>query len=234
MKRSPRRRDDLEGRIGHRFSDRSLLERALTHRSRAHEEGAPRGEHYERMEFLGDSLLGFLVADWLVARDPEADEGDLTRRKQAIVSTEPLAEVARALGLGKALRLGRGEEETGGREKPSLLADAFEAVLAAVYRDGGVRAARAFVRRHLEGRLVAIETGGLGAPEDFKTRFQEAVQARLRVTPRYRIVSRTGPSHAVQFEAEVLVGDTVAGRGRGSSRKQAEQDAARMALQEWA
>ncbi|HEX6852688.1 MAG TPA: ribonuclease III [Candidatus Polarisedimenticolaceae bacterium] len=225
-------REALERKLGHRFRDPQLLERALTHRSRAHEAATGEGS-YERLEFLGDSLLGFLVADWLMATHPDADEGELTRRKQAIVSTGPLAQAARDLGLGEELRLGRGEEETGGRDKTSLLADVFEAVLAAVYHDGGIRAARAFVRRHLKGRVASVRKGP-ETGDDAKTRLQEAVQARLRLTPTYRIVRTAGPAHARSFTAEVVVGGRVLGEGTGASRKRAEQEAARSALREWA
>jgi ribonuclease-3 len=220
----------LEQALGYRFTDRSLLERALTHRSREHEaRGGVTGHSYERLEFLGDALLGFLVSDRLVSDDPQADEGTLTRRRQTVVSTEALAVVSRRLGLGEALILGRGEDATGGRSKPSLLADAFESVLAAVYLDGGLRAARAFVRRHLEAEL-ARTVGKSGPGADVKTRLQEMAQARWRLTPSYRIVSTTGPAHAHEFTAEVLFGDAVGGRGIGSSRKDAEREAARAAL----
>lgn len=224
-------REELQRRLRYRFRDPALLERALTHRSLTHESADAESDDYERLEFLGDALLGFLVAEGLLRADPHADEGALTRRKQTVVSTEPLAQAGRRLGLGEALRLGRGEEGTGGREKTSLLADAFEAVLGAVYLDGGIRPARAFVKRHLAERLAAAGSGS-AAREDHKTALQEIAQARWRVTPRYRIVGSTGPDHARRFEAEVLVGDRVIGAGAGSSRKQAEQDAARRALAE--
>jgi ribonuclease III len=222
---------NLEDRLGHRFDDPSILEQALTHRSRAHESGdSACGHDYERLEFLGDALLGFLVSERLMNDDPAADEGTLTRRKQTVVSTEALAGVSRRLGLGSSLHLGRGEAATGGSNKPSLLADAFESVLAAVYLDGGLRAARAFVRRHLKRELAATQ-GTTGPGADAKTRLQELAQARLQVTPRYRIVSTLGPAHARIFEAEVLIGNSVAGRGTGSSRKDSERDAARAALE---
>ena len=221
---------ELEDALGYRFEDRTILERALTHRSRAHEgRGAAAGDSYERLEFLGDALLGFLVSERLMNDDPAADEGTLTRRRQTVVNTEALADVSRRLGLGGALILGRGEDATGGRAKPSLLADAFESVLAAVYLDSGLRAARAFVRRHLKGEL-ARTVGKTGPGTDAKTRLQELVQARWRLTPRYRIVATTGPAHAHEFTAEVLFGDKTAGRGVGPSRKDAEREAARDAL----
>jgi ribonuclease III len=218
--------EQLERVLGHRFRDRALLVTALTHRSHSYERGgAP--THYERLEFLGDALLGFLVAEWLYHRDPTAAEGALSRKRQTIVRTSTLAQVARKLGLGEAILLGRGEERTGGRGKPTLLADAFEAVLGAVYLDGGVRAARKFARAHVGSLLFEADAI---AGDDFKTRLQEAVQARLRRAPAYRIVSTTGPAHATQFEVEVSVKGRVLGRGAGLSRKQAEQSAACAAL----
>jgi len=222
------RRPGLERRVGHVFRDRSLLRRALTHRSWAHEKRA--GEDYERLEFLGDSLLGFLVAERLHADDLAADEGTLTLRKQAIVKMETLAEAARRLDLGPDLKLGKGEAGSGGRRKATLLGDAFEAILAAVYLDGGIRPARAFVRRHLKEELAAAAGGRPTGSEDYKTRLQEVVQARLHRTPAYRIVRSSGLAHALVFEAEVFVGERVLGTGRGTSRKQAEQEAARAGL----
>jgi len=184
---------------------------------------------YERLEFLGDATLGFLVSEWLYRDDEDATEGVLTRRRQLIVRTSTLATAAAQLGLDEAIRLGRGEERTGGREKPSLMADTFEAVLGAVFLDGGLRPCRAFVRRHL-GETMRLARRSRQAVDDYKTRLQESVQARLRCTPRYRIVATSGPAHALQFEVEVLIHDRVLGSGSGNSRKQAEQQAAREAL----
>jgi ribonuclease-3 len=226
------RRDRLgaiEDRLGYRFKDTALLERALTHRSHAHERTDGESFQYERLEFLGDALLGFVVSDWLYKGDSEAPEGLLTRRRQAVVRTSTLAATARELGLGEAIRLGRGEERTGGREKPSLLADLFEAVLGAIYMDGGLRPARAFVKRHLGPVLAEIQEPGKRS-DDYKTRLQETTQAMLRRTPRYRIVSTSGPAHALQFEVEVMVDGRVLGKGSGTNRKRAEQAAARQGL----
>ncbi|HKQ61877.1 MAG TPA: ribonuclease III [Candidatus Polarisedimenticolaceae bacterium] len=220
----------LQAALGYRFSEPALLETALTHRSHAHEAGAARSAHYERLEFLGDALLGFLVSDWLYAADLDAAEGVLSRRRQTVVRTSTLARAAERLGLGEAIRIGRGEERTGGRDKPSLLADAFEAVLAAIYLDGGIRPARAFVRRHL-GTALRLAAEAQETADDFKTRLQERVQGSLQQTPRYRIVSTAGPAHALEFEVEVLVRGEVLGRGTGTNRKRAEQQAARQALQ---
>lgn len=222
-----RGRAALERRLGYRFEDPTLLERALTHRSHRHESGgeAQGPIDYERLEFLGDALLGFFVSEKLMALDPAADEGTLTRRKQAVVSQKTLAAVSARVGLGTSLRLGRGEDATGGRAKPSLLADVFESSLAAVYLDGGLRPARAFVGRHLR-REIEEASRTSGPVGDDKTRLQETTQARWRVTPRYRIVTVSGPAHARRFTAEVSVGGRVLGEGAGSSRKDAERAAA--------
>ena len=220
---------ELERRLGHTFRDGGLLERALTHRSHAHESEGPSGENYERLEFLGDALLGFAVSDWLVHDDPDAPEGVLTRRRQSVVQTGTLAAAAERLGLGEELRLGRGEDQTGGRRKTSLLADTFEAVVAALYLDAGLDVARRFILKELEEPLRATREARQ-ARGDFKTRLQERVQGQLRLTPRYRIVKTSGPPHALEFDVEVLVGDEPVASGTGRSRKDAEQDAARRAL----
>jgi ribonuclease-3 len=223
--------EELQEKLGYRFKELSLLRTALTHRSHSYESGEQGRDSYERLEYLGDALLGFIVADRMFREDREAEEGVLSRRRQAVVRASTLAAVARRLQLGEAIRLGRGEELTGGRSKSSLLADLFEAVLGAIYLDGGIRPARAFVRRHLGDALrEARRTGGIAG--DFKTMLQERMQAKLQITPRYRIVSESGPAHARDFAAEVLVDGTVLGHGAGSTRKSAEQEAARMALDE--
>jgi len=219
----------VERNLGYRFNDRAILETALTHRSHAHEKGRGEIPNYERLEFLGDSLLGCFVSDFLYRDDGAADEGTLSRRRQSVVRTETLARVARELELGDALRLGRGEQMTGGRKKSSLLADVFEAVLGAVYLDGGAQSAEALVRRHLGADLEAARHDTWEGV-DHKTRLQERVQARLQQTPRYRIVSTKGPDHAREFVAEVFVGGDVLGQGEGTNRKRAEQEAARAAL----
>lgn len=219
----------VEDRLGYRFSREELLQTALTHRSHAHEHADEGTTNYERLEFLGDAMLGFVVSEWLYLDDDNAAEGVLTRRRQLVVRTSTLAAAAAALGLDEAIRLGRGEEQTGGREKPSLMADTFEAVLGAIYLDGGIRPCREFVGRHL-GDTLNLAKESKQASDDYKTRLQESVQAKLRRAPRYRIVSTTGPAHELRFVVEVLVDDRVLGSGSGSSRKQAEQHAAREAL----
>ncbi len=224
-----RRTDDLEARLGYHFENPALLEAALTHRSYSFESGDRATASYERLEFLGDAVIGFIVADWLVGKDDAASEGTLTRRRQALIRSEPLAEAARRLGVGGRLRLGRGEEASGGRTKPSILADTFEALTAAIYRDGGIRAARSFVLRHLRPELRATLHGNI-PEQDFKSRLQEVCQSRSRLTPRYRVLATSGPAHAMTFEAAALLDDRVLATGRGASRKQAEQAAALAAL----
>ncbi len=221
--------DKLQLALGYGFKDIGLLRRALTHSSHSHERRSRGPEDYERLEFLGDALLGFLVGDWLFRDDELAAEGVLSRRRQSVVRASTLAAAARRIGLGESILLGKGEELTGGRGKASLLADLFEAVLGAVYLDGGIRPARAFVRRHL-GEVLRESRGSGRTADDFKTRLQERTQADSQLTPRYRIVAATGPSHARRFLAEVVVGDRVLGGGEGPSRKHAEQEAARTAL----
>jgi ribonuclease-3 len=215
----------LEKRAGRRFDDRVLLTQALTHSSYVHENpGAPQRD-YERLEFLGDAVLGFFIAERVFRVDAAASEGELTRRKQGVVSTPALAAAARRLDLGRYLLLGRGEEASGGRDRDSLLADAYEALLGAIFLDGGIRAARTFIRRSLDGHDA-------GGGRDPKTELQERWQARSRVTPRYRIVATEGPAHAREFTVEVVAGEAVLATGRGRNRKAAEQAAAANALRD--
>jgi ribonuclease-3 len=215
---------ELERRLGYRFHDRGLLEAALTHRSHAQETGG--AVQYERLEFLGDAVLGLAAAERLYRGLPAEAEGELSRLKAWVVSAESLARHAEALGLGELLRLGVGEERTGGRRKRSLLADALEALFGAVYLDGGPTAALALLAPYLEGALAA-DPGRAG---DAKTRLQEAAQARSWELPAYRIAGESGPDHAKRFEVEVLVRGEIAGRGEGRSKKEAQQAAAAAAL----
>lgn len=217
----------LEERLGHRFRRPELLVLALTHRSYANEQDLPGNS--ERLEFLGDSVLGALTAEWLFERHPELPEGELSKAKSVLVSERSLADHAAALELGKVLRLGVGEERSGGREKPSLLADALEAVFGALWLDGGLDAARLAVRRFLDGTVAA--RGGT-EEGDAKTRLQEVLQSRGLERPSYRVVAEEGPDHQKRFEVECLVEEKVAGRGSGRSKKSAEQQAAAAALAE--
>jgi ribonuclease-3 len=216
----------LEAALGYRFKDRSLLLKALTHRSHSHERGREAEDSYERLEFLGDALLGLFVADWLFRRDETAPEGSLSRRRQMVVRTSTLAAIARSIGLGDAIRLGRGEELTGGRGKTSLLADVFEAVLGAVYLDGGFEAAEALVLSTLEERIADSADGPGG--NDFKTILQELVVQNFAGLPTYEVVAE-GPDHEKRFKAIVYVSGQIRGRGAGRSKKSAEQAAAQQA-----
>lgn len=214
----------LQERIGYTFREPGLLLRALTHPSYAHEH-PEEGWDNQRLEFLGDAVLSLTVAEWVFHRYPEFREGEMTRLRAVLVSEEMLARFAAQLGLGDFLRLGRGEEERGGRERAPNLADAFEAVVGAMYLDGGLEPVRAMVRFLMAPMAEAILAAE--ADKDAKSRFQEWAQAEIGVTPRYCIVAEHGPEHAKTFVAEVLLGDQVAGRGEGRSKQAAEQAAAR-------
>lgn len=220
----------LEERIGYRFADVTLLERALVHRSWAHDHTPPVPDN-ERLEFLGDAVLGLIVAEQLFETSGE-DEGRLTRARAGIVRKETLAEHARTLGLGTWLRLGRGEEGSGGRTKDSILADAFEALIGALYRDGGVDAARAFITETMQDALHARDQdGGIHSPRDARTMLQESLQREGKGTPRYNIVSSDGPPHAPTWTLEVSIAGETVGRGQGRSKQEAAREAARQALQ---
>ncbi|MDP3856313.1 MAG: ribonuclease III [Stagnimonas sp.] len=213
----------LETALGHRFADRALLQRALTHRSA----GSP---HYERLEFLGDGLLNFVIAEAIYGAWPKADEGDLSRWRASLVCEDSLARLGKALNLGDQLRLGSGELKSGGFRRESILADALEALLGAVYLDAGFEPARAVVLRQFQSLLDhPPEADSL---KDSKTRLQEALQAVPRPLPEYAVLSEHGPPHRRMFQVCCRLPDsgeqTEAG---GSSRKQAEQDAARLMIE---
>ena len=220
-----RRPTSLEKKLGHRFKRADLLELALTHRSWANEQGIP--EHYERLEFLGDSVLGLVTGEWLYQNHPELPEGELSKRKAQLVSRPALAHHAETIELGPTLRIGVGEDRSGGRTKASLLADSMEAVFGAVYLDGGLEAARNVILPML--KEAAVEPVQLLAA-DAKTQLQELTQALGWDLPEYRLAGATGPDHSKVFAVECLVGGEVAGRGEGPSKKMAEQKAAAEAL----
>ncbi len=214
---------DLEERLGYHFSDPTLLEQALTHRSHAHEGG--HACHYERLEFLGDAVVGCLVATWLYKISKELSEGELSRRKSQIVSARSLARQARRLGLGAHLRLGVGEERSGGRTRNSLLADAYESVLGAVYLDGGLAAVERVMQPLFEELLQES-----WQENDAKSRLQEWTQARGGEVPQYELVETLGPDHQPTFRILVRVGSSCYGPVEGGSKKEAEQRAAALAL----
>jgi ribonuclease-3 len=216
----------IEKRLGYRFSRVDLLDLALTHRSRANEEGHE--DHYERLEFLGDAVLGLVAADWLYRHLREQPEGELSKRKAVLVSRPSLARFAAVLDLGEALRLGVGEERSGGRSKPSLLADCFEALLGAIYLDGGLQPAAKLAESMLASTVDGSSEKALFA--DAKSTLQEALQALGWALPEYRLAGVEGPDHERTFTVECWIAGEQAGEGRGGSKKIAEQHAAATAL----
>jgi len=220
----------LEEALGHRFRNRGLLERALTHTSRAHERNAQDADN-EQLEFLGDSILGFLVSEALVARYASYPEGRLSKIKAHLVSSSHLFKVARELNLGEHLLLGRGEEMSGGREKRALLADAVEALIAALYLDGGIGPARQFVVNQLVGDPRLADEGPEGVT-DYKSALQEMAQALHLPQPRYSTIEERGPEHAKTFLVEVRLGSEWKSQAEGLSKKSAGQNAAKQVLQQ--
>ena len=221
--------ETLQAAAGYRFRDRGLLEHAMTHTSRANEDASGGVMDNESLEFLGDAVLGFVVADLLFREFPEHDEGEKSKMKAILVSTATLARVAERLRLGDHLLLGRGEEKTGGRRKQALLADGCEALIAALYLDGGIEQARAFIVRELGSFVEELRRDGVSA-QDYKSALQELVQGRNRPLPEYRVVGAIGPDHQKLFDVEVLVAGEPLARATGPSKKEAEQEAARLAL----
>jgi len=223
----------LESLLGHHFRSAELLERALTHSSWVAEhpaqEGASAPDDNEKLEFLGDAVLTLVVSEALLAAFPEWHEGRLSKGRATLVNAGALAQASRRLELGGHLRLGRGEEKTGGREKAALLADAYEAVIAAIFLDAGLPAARSFIERSLLSFGLADESEQLGRP-DHKSHLQEILQERGWPTATYRVVAETGPDHRKLFEVEVRVQGRASARGQGNTKKEAEQVAAREAI----
>jgi len=219
--------DRLEEKIGYRFHDRELLKTALTHSSYANEKHGV-SESYERLEFLGDSILGHVTAEFLYRHEPPLPEGRMTRLRAELVCEVSLHKTALALDIGHYMRLGKGEEHTGGRERPSILADMVEAIIAALYLDSGMDEARRFIMEHI---LRDAELGDSHRSTDYKTRLQELVQRQSNQVITYRLAEETGPDHDKTFTFEVLINDAVSGRGSGKTKKEAEQMAASRALE---
>jgi ribonuclease-3 len=219
--------DELEVRLGYAFRDRTLGETALTHTSWINEASAAGRTDNERLEFLGDAVLALVVSDLLMRRLPEGAEGDLTRARAALVSEGGLARAASALDLGGWIFLGRGEERTGGRARPSILANALEALMGAIYLDGGLGEALGVAARLFAGEVADVEQH---AVPDYKSRLQERAQAFLQTAPVYRVVAETGPDHDKRFEVALTLVGREWGRAIGRSKKEAEQSAAAMAL----
>ena len=231
--------ESLESAIGHRFRDREIFERAITHSSHVHEKsnaGAVAARDNEQLEFLGDSILGFLISEALVERFPAYTEGRLSNLKAHMVSAAHLYGVAESLSLGQYLQLGRGEEMSGGRSKRTLLVDALEPLIAAIYLDEGIDAARTFVRRHILGNMTAdvlLSTDHLPAAlTDHKSALQELARARHLPLPRYVIVKERGPEHSKTFTIEVRIGKDWIAQAEGYSKKNAAQNAARLVFEQ--
>jgi ribonuclease-3 len=220
---------DLELEIGYSFRSRALLDRALTHRSFANERADEGCRHNEALEFLGDSVLGFVVSAWLLDRFPDQPEGKLSKMKAYMVSEISLAELAESIDLGRFIRLNRGEEKTGGRRKRALLADAYEAVIGAIFLDGGIDAAQRFLRRELSAKMRSIDPESM-IGDDYKSALQERLQAEGRPMPEYILVEASGPDHRRTFRVQLRVGGSILSSGEGSTIKVAQQEAARFAL----
>ena len=217
----------LMDKLGYRFRDPRLLEKALTHSSYANE-GRHGLESNERLEFLGDSVLGFVAAKYLFEKE-NGPEGELTKLRAALVCEKSLHKFALALGLGEYLLLGKGESQNGGRERPSILADAFEALIAALYLDGGIEAASRFIMSYVTGAIE--EFGHKPAFKDYKTALQEIIQKNPEEQVDYVLTGESGPDHDKRFTVEVHLNSNVIGHGTGRSKKEAEQNAAHQALQ---
>lgn len=218
---------ELEKNLGYEFKNRNLLLTALTHSSYANENRKEKIEYNERLEFLGDSVLGMVVAEHLFKCFPNMPEGQMSRMRAELVCEQSLEKVARQLGLGRCLRLGRGEEQNGGRERKSILADATESVIAAVYLDGGKDAAAEVITRFVLSKIEA----GTYVIEDYKTSLQEFVQKKSGQTLKYELTGESGPDHNKTFSAAVFLNGQCAGEGQGRNKKEAEQMAARQALE---
>lgn len=221
---------ELEQKIGYSFRSRALLDRSLTHRSFANERVGENCQHNEALEFLGDSVLGFVVSAWLLERFPDLSEGKLSKMKAYLVSESRLVEIAEALDLGSYILLNRGEEKTGGRRKRALLADAYEALIGVLYIDGGIAVAERFLRRELRQKLMSIDPASMiGA--DYKSALQEKLQAAGGPGPDYVVVEVLGPDHRRTFRIELRIGGRAVATGEGHTIKLAQQEAARFALE---
>lgn len=226
----PPEKHELEHRIGYTFRNPTLLERALTHRSYAHERSHEKCLHNEALEFLGDAVLGLIISQWLIERFPDSPEGVLARFKGYLVSSQHLAECARVLDLGNYLRLNRGEEKTGGRRKRALLENTFEALLAAMYLDAGLEVTTAFVRKLFEPSVSVLDPSD-AAVADSKTALQDWLRAQKMPLPEYFTVSSEGPPHNPEFSVGLRLEGELVAEGRGPTLKAAHQQAASLALQ---
>ena len=219
----------LEALLGYRFRDRQLLVRALTHRSFVNEVGGGL-DHNESLEFLGDSVLGFIVSSRVFQRHPGLSEGELSKIKAYLVSAVSLLQIAERIRLGEFIRLSRGEEKTGGRAKKAILVDTYEAIIAAVYLDGGIGVAGSFVERSFAEALEELDVHEL-TYGDYKSALQEKLHDLSQPSPTYRVIDETGPDHRKTFSVEVVVRGEILAEASGRTKKQAQQEAARLALE---
>ncbi|MBM4314753.1 MAG: ribonuclease III [Deltaproteobacteria bacterium] len=222
---------ELEAALGYCFEDIGLLDNALTHRSYVNENSSLPCKDNERLEFLGDAVLELAVSDMLMRKFPAYPEGELSKLRASVVNEQPLAELARRFRIGEFLLLGRGEEGSGGRMKPSLLANAFESLVAAMYLDGGFDRAAAFTGRLFEPLIAAGSASAAALYRDYKTTAQEICQTLFQELPRYAIVAETGPDHDKRFEMSLLIGEKTIATGTGRNKKEAEQQAAKIAIE---
>lgn len=218
----------LEQKINYQFRESSYIYEALTHSSFANEKNDKTVRHNERLEFLGDSVLSLIISDYLFMKYPDFPEGELTKVRSKIVCEATLAECARSINLGSFMYFGKGEEMTGGRDRSSILADAFEALIAAIYMDGGLSHARTFILKSMNKKILDAIMGKIFV--DYKTRLQEIVQSKKIKKIKYAVVDEQGPDHSKIFFTEVIINEKVIGKGEGRSKKEAEQNAAKMAL----
>lgn len=224
--------EELEEKISIKFNSKNLLRNALIHRSYLNEHPETNLGNNERLEFLGDSILSFVVSEFLYKNYPSNPEGDLTSFRAAVVNSRSLAKIAEGLELGKYLYLSRGEEATGGRTRQYLLANSFEALLGAIYLDKGLKSAEKFINKFLIPDLIEIIEKNLY--KDYKSSLQELSQEEVDLTPTYKVTSEVGPDHAKRFKMGVYLGNKLLAEGEGNSKQLAEQEAARIALEKWA
>jgi ribonuclease-3 len=220
----------LQKKLRIRFRNKALLEQALVHSSYTNENPGLASGDNERLEFLGDAIIGLIIAEELYKRFPQFSEGEMTRVRSSLVSQDALCRLAKTIKLGDYLYLGRGEEGSGGRSKPANLSGALEALTAAIFLDRGIAVTRKFVLRLMSKKMGKTLRGGVEA--DYKTKLQETLQAKRQLRPKYRVIEAVGPAHDRRFTVEVMIGDSIMGQGSGKSKKSAETEAARIALQQ--
>ncbi|MGE0631534.1 MAG: ribonuclease III [Pseudobdellovibrionaceae bacterium] len=221
----------LEKKLSYKFKDKELLKAALTHRSFHDESKGKSKNHNERLEFLGDAVVDLAVSDLLMALYPQEAEGPLSKKRASLVNEKTLADLAKKMGIGQALLLGKGERKGEGEEKPRLLASAFEAVVGAIYLDGGFRTAKKWLSVMMKDVFVNLDKEADHYSLDFKTRLQELIQAKYKTAPTYELSKEKGPSHSPTFEVNLKIGNRVIAKGSGRSKKQAEQEAAKIAFE---